>query len=207
MEDIAQALPSDLQKTPPEELAASTNGVREMIRSGNKGLRVTAKPFRSTGISELQCSDDGEPYMMQVAIRAVSLAKIEAIRTELYVRMPPVPEVTKTKPGSPLEMETHRGENDPGYRRAVRELQTEQQFAVVLWGIADDIYDESEELVWEGSNDDEGARGDEAAGLKALKALGFSGNHFDQLRDDIDRLTLSESQLEENERQKKFLWR
>lgn len=205
---IADELAPDHAVADPSELGKVTDEVRGAIQNGQKnGLRVGHSPFVSTGTSMLRTTHDGQKDRQPVKIRAISLIKMDEIRNRVLGSAPKPPRKGRTNPDNPLESEYYDDEQDPKYQAAMRQLNRDLQTLITLWGLAEDLYNEVGDLVWKGSSDDESDRGDEDAGMKTLLALGFSSHHFDQLRDDIDRLTLSKSQLVEIERQKKYLLR
>ena len=90
--------------------------------------------------------------------------------------------------------------NDPQYIEALTTSMMEFRYLSVLYGLNQPLLDAGGQMVWEPTDE----LRDETAALVALKAMHWSAGQLQQIKEDIDNLTLSEQQKRDREELENF---
>jgi hypothetical protein len=158
-----------------------------------RSIKVGSDLFKSTGVSRVKITKDGEAEMLELPICSTGIAEL---LERLGADEPTPPSKDELiEPGSPvgrqLKISTKTwvkmpNFTDPDYQERVKKHQTNLSLALLNQGLDLELLDEAGQPITDG-----------AKKIEALKAAGLSMNQFTQIVNDIrDLTTITESDRE-----------
>lgn len=186
---LQEALPSD---TRAGDVALAQQATRE-IRQVLTKLSARQPAFRCKGISLLRVTDGEDVRDIPVAIRVVPQHVFTQLQDESYVDPPMKTQLNKDT------LKYEESIDQPVYSRALQQANRRVVERYILRALDCDIYDDDDTLVW--ARDGHVQREDEA--LAVLRLQGLSKEHFDQIAEDVERLSKNSQKVEEALRLKK----
>ena len=189
-------LPSQVHT--PEKTAFLQTSTRDIQQALTK-LSAKAPRFRSTGISRLGVMQDGREEDLLLPIRSVPFDITARLIEEAYVEPPR----TKKMNVETMEFDMVKDEFDPKYQKKLQQANMTFLKRYTLYALNCELEDEQGKIVW----DPQSGVFDEPAALRVLDLQGLTSTHYTQIREDAERLSMSEQQRQEALRQKKSLGR
>ena len=193
---VEQILPSQIQT--PERTAFAQQATQE-IQQALTRLSAKKPRFRSSGITLLGFTEYGTTQEVPLAIRSVPFETTARLVEEAYVEPPR----SKKMNIETMEFEMVKDEHDPAYQRKLQQANTLFLKRYTLYALNCELEDEQGNIVW----DPVGGIYQEAAALRVLELQGFTSTHYTQIREDAERLSMTEQQQVEAARTKKSLLR
>lgn len=194
LEDMERMLPS--QVVTPEKTAFAQTATRD-IQQALTRLSAKAPRFRCTGVSRLGIQQGGLEETVLLPIRSVPFETTARLVEEAYVEPPR----SRKMNVETMEFEMVKDEHDPAYQRKLQQANTLFLKRYTLYALNCELEDEQGVIVWDPSH----GVFQEADALRILELQGFSTTHYTQIRDDAERLSMTEQQQAEALRQKKSL--
>ena len=196
LDSIESLLPSQVQT--PEKTAFLQTSTRD-IQQALTRLSAKAPRFRCTGVSRLGVNQNGQEEELLLPIRSVPFDTTARLIEEAYVEPPR----TKKMNVETMEFDMVKDEFDPKYQRKLQQANMTFLKRYTLYALNCELEDEQGQIVW----DPHGGVFQEAAALRVLDLQGLTSAHYTQIREDAERLSMSEQQRQDALRQKKSLGR
>ena len=190
--DIEAVLPSQVQT--PEKTAFLHTSTRDIQQALTK-LSAKAPRFRSTGVSRLGIQQNGIEEDLLLPIRSVPFETTARLIEDAYVEPPR----TKKMNIETMEFDMVKDEFDPKYQRKLQQANMQFLKRYTLYALNCELEDDQGRIVWDPSS---GVL-DEPAALRVLDLQGLTSTHYTQIREDAEKLSMSEQQRAEALRLKK----
>ena len=196
LDQLEALLPSQVQT--PEKTAFLHTSTRD-IQQALTRLSAKAPRFRCTGITRLGVQQNGIEEELWLPIRSVPFDTTARLIEEAYVEPPR----SKKMNVETMEWDMVKDEFDPKYQRQLQQANMQFLKRYTLYALNCELEDEQGQIVW----DPHSGVFQEAAALRVLDLQGLTSTHYTQIREDAERLTMSEQQRQDALRQKKSLGR
>ena len=192
LDEMAAVLPSQVQT--PEQTGFAQSATQEIQRALTR-LSAKTQRFRCTGLCRLGVQQGDVEEDLLLPIRSVPFDTTIRLLEEGYVEPPR----SKKMNVETMEFDMVRDEWDPGYQRKLQQANMLFLKRYTLYALDCELEDEQGKIVW----DPQAGVYDEPAALRVLDLQGLTQTHYTQIREDAERLSMSEQQRQDAARKKR----
>jgi hypothetical protein len=181
---MADDLPSDTRTGNLALAAQATHEMKLILRK----IEAKKKAFQSTGFSILRVTHDGEEKDVHVPIRSVPFDEYTELLKESYVEPPRSKKMDLDTMEYVMVLDPHDGT----YQTALHYANTRFLKRFALRALDVDITDDNDTPVWTR----DGQHRHEETALRILEQQGFTLGHFQQIREDAERMSVNSQEVQ-----------